>query len=110
MKELKGKIVVYKDGSHNYYKNGVVWEFEADPDYLVTLDVSEEGLNNMEYTTDGKEKSKVNIRKSGGGYLIEITNTPIDQTYAVSRDELEQKEKKNDDIKKMLLFYVGRHY
>ena len=37
-----------------------------------------------------KEKSKVNIRKSGGGYLIEITNTPIDQIYAVTREELEQ--------------------
>ena len=37
-----------------------------------------------------KEQSKVNIRKSGGGYIIEITNTPIDQTYAVTKDELEQ--------------------
>jgi hypothetical protein len=36
------------------------------------------------------EESKVNIRKSGGGYLIEITNTPIDQIYAVSEDELRQ--------------------
>lgn len=36
------------------------------------------------------EKSKVNVRQSGGGYLIEITNTPIDQLYAVSRNELEQ--------------------
>ena len=36
------------------------------------------------------EKSKVNIRQSGGGYLIEITDTPIDQIYAISRDELEQ--------------------
>ena len=35
-------------------------------------------------------KSKVNIRKSGGGYIIEITNTPIDQIYAVSEDELKQ--------------------
>lgn len=37
-----------------------------------------------------EEKSKVNIRQSGGGYLIEITNTPIDQIYAITRDELEQ--------------------
>ena len=37
-----------------------------------------------------KEKSKVNIRQSGGGYLIEITQAPIDQCYAVTRDELEQ--------------------
>lgn len=38
------------------------------------------------------EKSKVNIRQNGcsNGYLIEITNTPIDQMYAVTRDELEQ--------------------
>ena len=36
------------------------------------------------------EKSQVNIRKSGGGYIIEITNTPIDQLYVVSKDELEQ--------------------
>ena len=36
------------------------------------------------------KKSKVNIRQSGGGYLIEITDTPIDQIYAISRDELEQ--------------------
>ena len=37
-----------------------------------------------------EEKSKVNIRQSSGGYLIEITNTPIDQIYAITRDELEQ--------------------
>jgi hypothetical protein len=38
------------------------------------------------------EKSKVNIRQSGNstGYLIEITNAPIDQMYAVTRDELRQ--------------------
>mgnify|MGYP001584132985 CR=1 FL=1 len=35
-------------------------------------------------------KSKVNIRKSGGGYIIQITNTPIDQIYAVTKEELEQ--------------------
>ena len=37
-----------------------------------------------------EETSKINIRQSGGGYLIEITNTPVDQIYAVTRDELEQ--------------------
>ena len=37
-----------------------------------------------------KIKSKVNIRHLGGGYLIEITNTPFDQTYAVTKEELEQ--------------------
>lgn len=37
-----------------------------------------------------EDKSKVNVRKSEGGYLIEITNTPIDQVYAVSEDELRQ--------------------
>lgn len=47
----------------------------------------------MTSTKQGKgveEKSKVNIRKAGNGYLIEITNTPIDQIYAITRDELEQ--------------------
>ena len=34
-------------------------------------------------------KSKVNIRKSGEGYLIEITECPIEQIYAVTREELE---------------------
>jgi len=37
-----------------------------------------------------EEKPKVNIRQSGNGYLIEITNTPIEQMYGVTRDELEQ--------------------
>jgi len=37
-----------------------------------------------------KEKSKVNIRQSSRGYLIEITNTPINQMYAVTEDELRQ--------------------
>ena len=37
-----------------------------------------------------KLKSKVNIRYSEGGYLIEITNTPFDQTYAVTKPELAQ--------------------
>lgn len=36
------------------------------------------------------DTSKVNIRKSGNGYIIEITETPIDQLYAVTRGELEQ--------------------
>jgi len=35
-------------------------------------------------------ESKVNIRQSGGGYLIEITDTPIEQLYAITRDELEK--------------------
>lgn len=35
-------------------------------------------------------EGKVNIKKSGNGYLIEITETPIDQLYAVTRAELEQ--------------------
>ena len=34
-----------------------------------------------------KEQSRVNIRKSGSGYIIEITNTQIDQIYAVTKDE-----------------------
>ena len=36
------------------------------------------------------KKSKVTIRQSGGGFLIEITNSPIDQIYAITRDELKQ--------------------
>ena len=35
-------------------------------------------------------KSKVKIRKAGGGYLIEIREAPIDQIYAVTEDELKQ--------------------
>ena len=35
-------------------------------------------------------KSEVNIRRSGGGFLIEITNTPIDKMFAVTENELEQ--------------------
>ena len=37
-----------------------------------------------------EKKSKVNIRKAGGGYLIEIREAPIDQIYAVTEDELKQ--------------------
>jgi len=37
-----------------------------------------------------EKKSKVNIRQSGGGYLIEIRDSPIDQIYAVTEDELKQ--------------------
>src|SRR3990167_1566854 len=32
-------------------------------------------------------KSEVNIRRSGGGFLIEITNTPIDQMFAVTKNQ-----------------------
>lgn len=37
-----------------------------------------------------EEKTKVNIRESGRGYLIEITDTIVPQLYAISRNELEQ--------------------
>jgi len=37
-----------------------------------------------------EKKSKVKIRKAGGGYLIEIREAPIDQIYAVTEDELKQ--------------------
>ena len=37
-----------------------------------------------------EEKSKVNIRQSGSGYLIEIKNALIEQIYAVTYDELKQ--------------------
>ena len=37
-----------------------------------------------------EKKSKVKIKKAINGYLIEITNTPIDQRYAVTEDELRQ--------------------
>lgn len=37
-----------------------------------------------------KEESKVNIREAGGGYIIEITNAPINQMYAITKNELEQ--------------------
>jgi len=38
------------------------------------------------------KRPKVNIRQStmGNGFLIEITNVPIEQLYAVTREELEQ--------------------
>ncbi len=38
------------------------------------------------------EDSKVNIRKAGkgSGYMIEITNTPYDVSYAVTEEELRQ--------------------
>jgi len=34
--------------------------------------------------------SKVNIRKSGNGYLIEIDDGITNPVYAISKDELEQ--------------------
>ncbi|MEK6879210.1 MAG: hypothetical protein AABY22_06350, partial [Nanoarchaeota archaeon] len=37
-----------------------------------------------------EEQSKVIIRESGNGYIIEITNTPIDYRFAVTKDELRQ--------------------
>jgi hypothetical protein len=35
-------------------------------------------------------KSKVNIRKSGNGYLIEISDGLTSPVYAVTKSELEQ--------------------
>lgn len=35
-------------------------------------------------------KSKVNIRKSGKGYLIEIDDGMTNPIYAITKDELEQ--------------------
>lgn len=36
-----GKIVVWKDGTYIYVKNGITWEYENDPDWLLTIDISE---------------------------------------------------------------------
>lgn len=47
--ENKGKIVVYKDGSYHYHEDGITWEFEADPGYLVTIDVSDQHLEEISY-------------------------------------------------------------
>ena len=35
-------------------------------------------------------KSKVNIRKIGNGYVIEITDGAINPVYAITEDELRQ--------------------
>ena len=37
---MKGKIVIYQDGSYHYLENGIVWEFEQDKNYLLTIDLS----------------------------------------------------------------------
>ena len=37
-----------------------------------------------------KGKSKVNIRKSGGGYIIEVSDQFTENILAITREELEQ--------------------
>ena len=37
-----------------------------------------------------KEKSKVNIRQAGGGYIIEVSDQFTENILAITRDELEQ--------------------
>jgi len=56
-----GKIIVYKDGSHHYHADGNVWEFEADPDYLVTLYISDEELAKIDYEKLNNIKKIVEI-------------------------------------------------
>lgn len=37
---MKGKIIIYKDGSHHYHEDGITREFENDENYLCTIDLS----------------------------------------------------------------------
>lgn len=39
--ENKAKIVVYKDASYQLVEDGVTWEYEGDPDWLVTILLSD---------------------------------------------------------------------
>lgn len=45
----RGKIVIYKDGSHFYMEDGLTWEFENDEDWLATIDIGDENLKKIEY-------------------------------------------------------------
>lgn len=50
-----------------------------------------QALESRIYIMDYKMKtSTVNIRMEGDGYIIDITDTPTDQHFAITRDELEQ--------------------
>jgi hypothetical protein len=40
----RGKIVIYKDGSYLYAKDGITWEYENDPDWLASIGISDEEL------------------------------------------------------------------
>lgn len=44
------KIVVWKDGSYRYVENGVTWECEDDPNWLVTIPIPAEWRNNPDGT------------------------------------------------------------
>ena len=47
MEENKNsKIVVYKDGSFKLIKDGITWEYENDENWLVTIKIDTESLNN----------------------------------------------------------------
>ena len=36
------RLVVWKDGSHRYFKDGVTYEYENDPDWLVTISLTDD--------------------------------------------------------------------
>ena len=38
-KKKPPKIVIWKDGTYKYVRNGITWEYEADEDWLATIDV-----------------------------------------------------------------------
>jgi hypothetical protein len=40
---MEGSIVVWKDGSYKYIKDGITWEYENDKDWLVTIDLRQVG-------------------------------------------------------------------
>jgi len=45
IKELElrqGRIVIWKDGTWAYFQDSITWEFEADKEYLLTIDLSKE--------------------------------------------------------------------
>lgn len=42
--ENLSKIVIWKNGDHKYVQNGVTWEYENDPDWLVTIDIQSKNL------------------------------------------------------------------
>ncbi len=48
----KGKIVVFKNGSHMWLLDGVTFEYENDPEFLCTIDLDKLGLTG---STETKE-------------------------------------------------------
>ncbi len=79
------KVVVYKDGTYKFVENGITWEYENDPDWLVTIELPANKDSQLREELAGKVRAlKQKVPFQEGRWL------PIDDTNVGFNSGLDQ--------------------